>query len=289
MESGIKLDFTQVLESFLEILGNLFKIVPDTIIGVILGSLITLLGIYLQNRGAEKRLKIELDNKSLENKKEKEYQFKKEIYSLIISDIEKFKNYAFCLSGIDLSQNNFNNLDFKSSNIKLIANKDTLDIYSKINSYMIEKILYLMTLKLSLDDVKNTIDLNNSFIDKYRKEQDNELLRMKEHNLQNFHDEILWNTIQKNYNFTVDQIEKFSNNNDILFKKQIELHGNYLVEANNIVRNMLEMEIDLIKVLRNELNISTDLGEYKTILENQFIKNENHINDFSNNLLSNMN
>lgn len=289
MENNEKLDNTQLEGSFWEILDNLINIIPDTIIGVILGSLITLFGIYLQNRGAEKRLKIELDNKSLENKKEKEYQFKKEVYKLIISDIERFKHYAINLVNIDFTQNSFNNLDFSKSNIKLIAVKETLDIYTKVNSYMTEKILYLITQRIELDEVKNTILLNNSFIDKYRKEQDNELLRMKEYNLQNFNDSILWNTMQKNYEFTVEQIEKFSSGNNILFKKQINLNADYLLKANEVIENMLEIEIELIKTLRNELNISTDLGAYKTILLSQFNNNKVYINDFSNNLLKNMN
>lgn len=258
-----------------------FQGIPDAVIGTIIGALITLFGVHLSNKGAERRLKTELENTNKQKKKDKEHQFKKDIYSSIVSDIAKFKSYVFNLPQIDTSNSVNNNNDFKSSNIVMVANEETLNMYAELNSYMIEKILYLMLKKAPLDDNKRLISLNDHYIDKYNIEQENELIRMKEYNLQQLVNKPLWDTLQNNFNFNKEQLDNFNKANEELYQTQHILVSEFIYEANEVISQMLPLELKVIKNIRKELNFSDDLDSYEETLKSQHNTNKLLIKNFS--------
>lgn len=272
------------MEEILCYIEAFFKAIPDAVLGTIIGALITLFGVHISNRGAEKRLKTELENSNNQKQKDKEHQFKKDIYSSIVSDIAKFKSYVFNLPQIDTSNSVNNNIDFKSSNIVMIANEETLNKYVELSSYITEKILYLMLKKAPLDDNKRAISLNENYIKKYNIEQENELMRMKEYNLQQLVNKPLWDTIQSNFNFNKEQLDNLNKANEELYKTQHTLVSEFISEANEVISQMLPLELEVVKSIRKELEFSDDLDSYEETLKSQYNTNKLLIKSFSDEL-----
>ena len=262
-----------------------FYTIPNTIYAAITASLITLLGVYLSNKAANKRLITQLSIESDERKHEREVNLRNEVYLKTAEELTKAQQYIVSLANSDLSnlQNQQKTLEgfFSStSKIHIVGTDETIEAVVNVTRQFTISTLQIMKNSMPLHDMKYDINTLSDLINDNSSKRENYLNQMKAINLNGNRDEGLWDKLQDEFNVVHDEIET---DEDKRSKKWDE-HNTYLRKL--IIECMEETTVmtDLIALaiisIRKEIGLPFDGQGYIKLMKKQSLETKAIIKPF---------
>ncbi|CAC9651318.1 hypothetical protein, partial [uncultured Gammaproteobacteria bacterium] len=169
-----------------------FSKVPNVIWSAIIASLLTILGVWLTNKGNEKRQIALLEHEKLKFQSEQKLALKKEVFLSVASSfadvlgvIPKLINLEFTQKEIETKIENHSGIVAKSY---LAARETTVAEILKYSSETGETFISLIKDRAVVLDHKKAIEIYQTTIDTANEEKNRIVSIMKEYNLQGRND-----------------------------------------------------------------------------------------------------
>ncbi|MFA5059652.1 MAG: hypothetical protein WC676_03400 [Candidatus Omnitrophota bacterium] len=262
---------------------DITKIIPEVILGTIIGSLITLLGVWLNNSGALKRLKVQLDNETVQRIREREYNIKKEIYLRAVEELAMVKNFILKLPNLDLNvfnDQNFQNISSGISKIPVVANIDTIKVITNLNMYISKSIFSLFPDKLPIEDLRIRINILSTQMDNCSKKRDIFINEMTIANLKGNYDQAYWEKLKSNNDFYTQEFDKLFLERTKNYHELNSLIKRFSSKCFAAIVGMVDLETEAISCIRSELSMDCDIDDYKSSIKRSMQEAEAELNKF---------
>lgn len=245
-------------------------LLTDTFIGTLAGSIITLLGIWLNNA---------FQNRSKRNNREQE--LKSKIFLEAVEELSKAKQLLMKLPSITTQEmDDVTNNGHAVTKLSVIAKNDTVQAVTEFSTAIAYNILSLLPDKLPLDNLKRSISLLTNQIDSNYQKQNQTLNEMTAFNTRGDTDARLWHSLQGNFEFQAQQTSQLKaeldSKHDVLNKTTMEL----FLKCLKAYIQLSDLEVTAIATIRNELNLTFNETEYRNTIEKANKKMQDEFNLF---------
>ncbi|MGR5295350.1 hypothetical protein ACPV5U_02755 [Vibrio mediterranei] len=266
---------------------KMIESVPDVVWSGIVASCLTLLGVFLTNKGNAQRQRDLLEHEKIKYKSEQKLNLKKEVYLNLADSFSGALGVIPKLVNLDLSQKEIEIIlkDHSGSVAKsyLVARESTVAEILDFSAETAEALLPLFKKRAVLLDHKKAIEIYQSTIDAANEEKSRIVSMFKELNLQSRKDSSLYDYLNGNYELN----DKISNRNNalkseqesILRKLHVEFTQTCLQEHSRLLSKLPKMTIALREELESDenpavfvaalnRNIERMSGAYDELLDN---------------------
>ena len=159
------------------------EIILKGIVPVAIGSLLTLLVVWLQSRSEFNRLKIQLQHDAEQREKERQMDLRREVFLGAAETLGKQSEYINLFSKIDFDfwkdQEILKGSIGAGNKVHLIAGIETIEAYARANQCWGSALLKLSTMRLKVEEVKVELNGQESLIALLSNYRDEALASMK--------------------------------------------------------------------------------------------------------------
>lgn len=231
----------------------------ETVIGVITGSLITLIGIFISYYFQHKI-----------RKENREKELKTQIFMDAIEQFVAFKSMIINLSTTPIEEiGKIPKYDIAIAKLSIVATNETLQKVAHLSAALLENFFHLLPERQIIDSANGKIKILSSQIDASFQKQNHLLNEMTAYNLRNDTDNQLWKKLQENFDFNSQDINKMTKENDEEYNKLNKSVKELTIKCLKAVNNLADLEIETLSRIRKELEMPFDAKEYqKTIKSN---------------------
>jgi len=173
------------------------------VIGSLIGSCLTILGVFLTNRAHEKRQAALLDHEKQKYKSEQKLAFKKEVFlnvaksfADVLGVISKLTNLDFTQKEIEAQVSDHSGIVAKAY---LAAKEDSVAAILSYSADTAEALIKLMSERAIILDHKKAIEIYQSTIDSATNEKNRIIAMMAELNLQGIKNQATFEYLNKSY------------------------------------------------------------------------------------------
>jgi hypothetical protein len=181
--------------------------IPEAIIGACMGSVITLVGVIVNNKSALARQKEQLAHDAEQKKIDRDLSLKRTIYFNVIEEYSKIKCLINNISNINLH-------DFKEfqmhmmqgseiEKIKAIGSEETIKNVAKLNDYLSTTLIRLLQQLLPIQNLRDQLRFETNQNEKFLEKLDIFNNLMTEHNIERKDDNDRFRALQHNFEFFV--------------------------------------------------------------------------------------
>lgn len=228
------------------------------VIGLIVGSIISIVGLFLSNF---------LQSKSA--RKERLHNVKAELFMQAIEEIVQTKAILTKLPSTKLADLN-SPTPIATSKITTIATNETLQAINNISSSVGAKLLQLVPKKVLIERLQTDLDILSKNLDKDFEEQSEYIKKMTEHNLSAIPQPRYFETLQRLNDDVSKRINEKLKEQEV---KQQRLNQDlkiFVTECVSESSSLLELEVIAISKIREELGMDFDeINFKKNLKENQ--------------------
>jgi hypothetical protein len=258
--------------------------VPDVIWAAIIASLLTFGGVWLTNRGNNKRLVAQLNHDAAERSRERQMSLRRDVYLKAAEAIAKAFSIIMGLPQADVQSTTWkadvNSVSESLLKVHVVGTDDTVTAVTRFSCAFSKALLSLTEKRLPLDQLKARIDSLSNLSINSAQERDRYIALMKEFNLKGLTDQRLWETIQGNYEFESKRNKEYSDEHLLLLRQ----HGILLME---VIKDCHQKAIEIGNVLvpalcavRNEMDMPIDAKRYLALMEETRAEIEVSLNRF---------
>ena len=159
------------------------EIILKGIVPVAIGSLLTLLGVWLQSRSESNRLKIQLQHDAVQREKERQMDLRREVFLGAAETLGKQSEYINLFSKVDFDfwkdQEILKGNIGAGNKVHLIAGIETIEAYARANQCWASALLELSKMRLKIEEVKVELNGQESLIALLSNHRDEALASMK--------------------------------------------------------------------------------------------------------------
>ena len=159
------------------------EIIFKGIVPVAIGSLLTLLGVWLQSRSESNRLKIQLQHDAVQREKERQMDLRREVFLGAAETLGKQSEYINLFSKVDFDfwkdQEILKGNIGAGNKVHLIAGIETIEAYARANQCWASALLELSKMRLKIEEVKVELNGQESLIALLSNHRDEALASMK--------------------------------------------------------------------------------------------------------------
>ncbi len=264
--------------------------VPDAVWAAIIASLLTFGGVWLTNRGNNKRLLEQLKHDAIERVRERQMSLRREVYLKAAEAISKAYTILMGLLQADLQSTTWkadvNSISESLMKVHVVGTDDTVTAITRFSSAFSKALLDLTEKRLPLDQMKARIDSLSDLLNKSAQERDRYIALMKEFNLRGLTEQRLWETINNNYEFESKRNKEYADEHVLVLQQ----HGVLLMA---LIKDCYQKAIEIGHVLvpalcavRNEMDIPIDTNRYRLLMEETRAEMEGDLNRFIDNIQS---
>ena len=259
-------------------------LIPDVVWAAIIASLLTVLGVFLTNRGSSHRLLKELLHDSEQRDRERNMDLRREIYlkaaeALTVNHMVLMKLSDLSTSYSELS-NQFSKTTASISKVNIIGSNKTVEAVTTLSSIIGKKFLELSAQRYPLMLRLEKIKVQNGLHDQSAKERGRMVEIMKEHNMQGSTDKNLWETINQNFEFEKNRCEEYLDKISKLQEQNGQEQMQLTLACLQALKETGEYFTPALCAVREEMDIPFDIEAYKEIIEKSWQESEQSINDF---------
>ena len=271
--------------SLVENLVGLFEKISPTFWGVFIGSFFSLGGVMLTNRANDKRLKQQLSHDRELKKHERELTIKKEVFMDAAEAISTGINAVGNLANLDIHEDKLNSAFIEKSSaiakVYVISQTDTIKTIDSMVSELSAIYMRLLAKKIPLLIEKQQIDFIQKQKADFEQLRDRMLEMMRQYNITGESDPRKWSVLGQNYDFEAkridDKIKEYSERGVKLYLDQIS----FMRECIEETKKLRLLHIPVIKAVRAELELPFDENRYSAIIEENIMKQERSVEDFT--------
>lgn len=249
--------------------------VPGTFWGVVLGSLLSLAGVHLSNRAAERRQSSQLDHDREMRRQERDLSLRKDVYLAAADAMQSAVVFIGKLSNPNISLEEQSKAYFEKipalAKVQIIGKTETIKAVLEFSSALSVSGLQLMSKRLPLDIAKNRLELLNIKATGFEKERDRWLEEMKKYNVAGKPDDRLWTSLKSNFDFEESRARDLRARIGIetlaLFSQQMQ----FIEECVTHSQTCLSRFVPAVIAMRSELGIPTDAMVYTELVHSMSI------------------
>jgi len=157
--------------------------VPDAVWAAIIASLLTFGGVWLTNKGNNKRLLDQLKHDATERARERQMSIRRDVYLKAAEAISKAYTTLMGLPQADLQSNTWktdtNSISESLMKVHVVGTDDTVTAISRFSSEFSKALLELCEKKMPLEHLKSRINSLSDLMSKSAQERDRNLEFMK--------------------------------------------------------------------------------------------------------------
>ncbi len=235
----------QILSTLIESI----KAIPDVIWGIIIGSLLTWIGIYLQ-----------LKHDSREKEKERKMSLRRDVYLLAA---EKFgQELSYLMNFFQTSKPSPEGYHEAITQIDMIGNNETIVAINSFNDFIVEAFLELVPLRENIDRLLKESDRYTKQAERNRIKADKHLQEKKEYIQQGIVDTQRLSFIEAEYQLAGTFEEESLNKLKDIAEKVIKLNYELSLKCQQKSKKADELMTPIIVAIRKELDFSFDYEAY---------------------------
>ena len=179
-------------------------LITDTVVGAVIGSCITLVGVWLTNH-----------YQSMSRKEDREHALKSEIYMTAAEQLVTRKSMLMKLPNISQEEMERSSAQVvTTAKLTVVATNETVQAVTELSAAIDQKLLALLPEKLPLDNLRTDIRILSNRLDKSFQKQNQMLNEMTAYNLRGDSDPRLWQALQNNSDRYSKQIDQFIQEQD---------------------------------------------------------------------------
>lgn len=263
---------------------ELFKLIPDSIWSVFLGSFLTLLGVLLTNRHHGDIQKNQLEFEGRERERQRKFETRAEVYLSATAEMVKAQKVLGGLSTIDLSKENVGNLlsDFSSATGQalLIADDETAEAINEFVEVFFTSYFYLLTRVLPLQKAINERDIQNDVYNRYESEANRIIAIMTKVNEARDHSNVDWSVLDQNLSFAISKSQEAADRRGVAWDEIVRINLQFMDDALIESKKISHALLPALVAIRKELDIPSDISLYKKQLEKRLATADRVIDEF---------
>lgn len=253
---------------------SLLTKIPDVVWSGLLASMLTLTGVMLSNWSNSKRLLIQLSNDSNEKEKERIHSLRKEVYLKAAGEIAKVNSYLGKLPQLDPAKENIADplSEFFSvaAKLQLVAEPETTSLASQLVTRYGEILMLLLAKVAPIHNLNTDIRIASDFYDQHQAQVARILAEMTQLNESGQPDTNRFNALRHSLESAQELANKYANERTEAYGAHAKALREYSITLLNEIRTVGTLQIKLSSAIRKELNLTTDLAAWETLLfENQ--------------------
>jgi hypothetical protein len=276
------------MNDFLRFFDQLLDKIPATFWGVVVGSLVTLSGIFFTNRANDDRLSLQLQNDRELKNREREMTFRKDTYAaaaeaiaVSMSALSKFSELSFSLKEVSATYLEKSPVLAK---VNLVAGEDTIRALANFGAEFAGAFFRLTQQRMVLSILQEQIAVKVALVKGFEKTRDAMIELLRHHNIEGTQDVRRFEAIEKNFEFEAGRIamtnQKIQQMTAEFFAKHVPFAKQCFVETKNVNRLL----IPLLVAARMELELSISKEKYAEILHQAYSNLEGHLDEFIQNI-----
>jgi hypothetical protein len=245
--------------------------IPSTLWGVLIGSLFTIIGVIMANRGNLKALRIQHQHDRMQRDRERELLMKKEIYLEAMKALNERISEILRMGSTDYSTNI--NPHYQSGGdsaigkIDIVADMETITAVHSLGAEITAAHMRISLKQIQIQQIKNDISILNMRIDAAMKDCNYLIDCMKEAVSAEITDEKRFNKLQEDYDFKQNKIQEFIGKKSEIEKEFLRT-GLELVKASvHETTNITSLIAPVVHAMRAELELPFDYDSYNQIIK----------------------
>lgn len=249
------------------------KSIPSTIWAVILGSGLTLIGVFVSNMSNNKRLETQLKHDALEKSKERKSIIRREVYLLAAEKLVQANSYLGSLSQVDITTTNIaaplEGFFVSATKLSMIANQETARSVNDLVSLYGELVFRLMSKIMPMQSIKSDIEIRNEYYNRTQSEIERILSEMKRINESAESDNQRFLALKQSFDLQQSEAKKIAEERNQLWQKFNKLNIEYARALIHEMKDVSELQIPVLVGIRKELELETNEEEYRQTLISQ--------------------
>jgi hypothetical protein len=254
------------------------------IAGSLIGSLPTLIGVYLTNRAGDRRLRLQLQHDRQLKDREREMAFKKDTYATAAEAISCHVNAISKFSDLNFPLGKLWAMSFEKSpaiaKVNLVGGESTIRALAGFGTEFSSAFFRLAQQRITLSVLQEQIAVKEAMLRGFEKTRDAMIELMRQHNIDGVQDRHRFETIRGNFQFEADRIETTDQE---IQRMKIELSAKHMPFAKQCFvesARVNEALIPLLVAARMELDTTTDEQQYAEILRQTSSTIEGQLDEF---------
>lgn len=242
---------------------------PDTLVGVVIGSMFTLTGVVLTNRTNLRNLRLQLQHDREQKSKERALAMRRDIY------VAAAESLASALSTIarfgDLSLDNtalMSDYREKSAQLAKVHVVATEPTALALTSVMREVANVFINLNIQRGQLLSVRQQMGAFLDqmhRHNASRDQYLELMKQHNIRGTMDDRLMSVLQRGFDFEQDNSNKTAATHDALLAELRPKHMLFVEHCQRESARIAKLLLPVIASVRLELEQPIDVEAYAKV------------------------
>jgi len=247
--------------------------IPDVIWSGVIASILTLSGVLISNRSNTYRIKLQLKHDAEEREKERKSELRRDVYLTAAEEITKANSYISTLPQLDLTKPNpdhhLQGFFAAAAKLQLISEPKTALLVGELVGAYGELILRLLAKIQPIHSIRSEISILDDMYNRYHAEVLRVLASMTQFNESAQRDPVIFQALNKTFEYNQGQAVKFSEERTNQSKQQNALNISFSRELLNEMKNIYSLQIPVIVAIRSELELHSDTAELSEQMESQ--------------------
>lgn len=265
--------------SFIEILES----IPPALYGVMIGSLLTVIGVTLTNISNTKRLRIQHEHeRNLENKA-RDLNLRRDVYmqamEAISAGLVAVSRFSELNASSDELMHSYTDLSPKIGKVTIVGKNETIKAVATFNLELTGAFLRLTATREKIKAVSQRIEFLEKETEAAHQELNNLSDSMEE---ENFEKDMKrkQDQIQKEYNAAKKRLENLKAEYDSLENQFMSMQIDLVQECTSEVAKLDELLVPMIGLMRSELELPFNEKYYAKILKSGHEKQKEYLAEF---------
>lgn len=265
--------------SFIEILES----IPPALYGVMIGSLLTVIGVTLTNISNTKRLRIQHEHeRNLENKT-RDLTLRRDVYmeamEAISAGLVAVSRFSELNTSSDELMHSYTDLSPKIGKVTIVGKNETIKAVATFNLELTGAFLRLTATREKIKAVVQRIESLGKEIEAAQQELNNLADSMGEENIEK-NRKRKKDQIQREYNDTKKRLEHLKAECDLLENQFMSMQIDLVQECTSEVAKLDELLVPMIGLMRSELELPFNETYYAKILKSGHEKQKEYLAEF---------
>jgi hypothetical protein len=263
---------------------TLLEGISPTFLGIIVGSLFTIIGVILTNASNTKRLRIQHEHeRDLENK-ERDATLRRDTYLAAIEAISAGIVAVGRFSEINISQmelmQSYTDKSPAIAKVSIVGKEKTIEAVANFNSELTGTFLRLSSHRQKLDMSWQRNMAIEEKIEQATKEQERLESLIDEYSAEGYEDDVHLNLLRRKYELMTKKIEQLTTERDTLMGQLMPMQMALIQKSLNELANLDQLLTPVISLMRAELELPFDEAYYSQIIAEDHKKQAEYLEAF---------
>lgn len=267
-----------------ELIIRAIQSVPEIIWAALLGSLLTLVGVVLNNRHHRAEQNAQREHDSREQERERKFEARVDVYLAAAGEIVKAQQHLGSLANVDLRQFDLgealSGFAASANQAILIATDETAEAINEFLSVYMTALFRLLPRVFPIQTARSDRDIHQTMYDTYQAEVKSIIATMTHRNETHTGDQVDWDALNRSLEFNQKQATEAVELRDKAWDEINRLNMEYMDALMGEAKVITRAALPAMVAIRSDLEISSDIDRYRIQFEKRLALMEGLIRGF---------